>query len=221
MRINIVSGDAMAEYGDSLGFKNCISFSESMIDGIVKDEVPFSQNFINERAKVHGTHPDKYRKKCAQQLLKMRAGDEVHVYFGEDLFCQLNLITLLAFLERTGIQKVTYHVIFEDEMKETALIENLETSGFSEIYKAVLINHSTVAVPLEIIEKGLMLYQDYLDENGKLATFIRSNETDSVLQLTVKIIKQLPEYGLGTEQCAYVIGKYRPERKMPEEKQHS
>lgn len=218
MRINIVSGDAMAQYGENLGFKNYTVFSEAMIDGKVQDPVPFSQSFISERAKVHGTHPDKYRKKNAQQLLKMRSGDEVHVYFGEDLFCQLNLITVLAYLERIGIQKVTYHVVFEDEMKETALIENLETSGFSEIYKAVLIDHTTASVPLEIMEKGIMLYQDYLDENGKLATFIRSNETDSVLQLTVKIIKQLPEYGLGSEQCAYVINKYRPERKMPEEK---
>ncbi|MBO4951262.1 MAG: hypothetical protein J6E38_09690 [Clostridia bacterium] len=218
MRINIVSGDAMAEYGEQLGFKNYTIFAESMIDGVIKDTVPFSQSFISERAKVHGIHPDKYRKKCAQSLLKMRAGDEVHVYFGEDLFCQLNLITLLAFLEKQGIDKVTYHVVFEDEMKETALIENVETAGFSEIYKAVLINHESASVPLEIMEKGIMLYQDYLDEGGKLASFIRSNETDSVLQLTVKIIKQLPEYGLGTEQCAYVINKYRPERKMPEEK---
>ena len=208
----------MAEYGEQLGFKNCTIFAEAMIDGIVKNDTPFSQNFINERAKVHGIHPDKYRKKNAQQLLKMRAGDEVHVYFGEDLFCQLNLITLLAFLEKQGIDKVTYHVVFEDEMKETALIENLETTGFSEIYKAVLINHTTANVPLEIMEKGISLYLDYLDENGKLATFIRSCETDSVLQLTIKIIKQLPEYGLGEEQCSYVVNKYRPERKMPEEK---
>lgn len=218
MRINIVSGDAMAEYGEQLGFKNCTIFGEAMIDGIVKDPVPFSQSFINERAKVHGIHPDKYRKKNAQQLLKMRAGDEVHVYFGEDLFCQLNLITLIAFLEKQGIDKVTYHVVFEDEMKETALIENVETAGFSEIYKAVLINHTTANVPLEIMEKGISLYLDYLDENGKLATFIRSCETDSVLQLTIKIIKQLPEYGLGEEQCSYVVNKYRPERKMSEEK---
>lgn len=208
----------MAEYGDKLGFKNCIAFNEAMIDGTTTQEKPFSQGFISERAKIHGVHVDKYRKKCAQSLLKMRSGDEVHVYFGEDLFCQLNLITLLSYLEGIGISKVSYHVVFEDEMKETALIENLETAGFSEIYKAVLINHQATSVPLEIMEKGVSLYLDYLDENGKLATFIRSNETDSVLQLTIKIIKQLPEYGLGEEQCSYVVNKYRPERKMPEEK---
>ncbi len=209
MRINIISGEAMAEYSQELGFKNYVAFNESMIDGKVTEGTPFSQNFINERAKVHGIHADKYRKRCAQGLLKMRAGDEVHVYFGEDLFCQLNLITVLAYLEKLGVQKVTYHVIFEDEMKETALIENLETAGFSEIYKAVLVRHESIAVPLEITSKALMLYSDYLDDNGRLASLIKANPEDSVLQLTVKIIKQMAEYGLGTEQCANVIERVR------------
>ena len=95
----------MAEYGEQLGFKNCTIFGEAMIDGIVKDPVPFSQSFINERAKVHGIHPDKYRKKNAQQLLKMRAGDEVHVYFGEDLFCQLNLLRFLHSLKSKALTR--------------------------------------------------------------------------------------------------------------------
>ncbi len=209
MRINIVSGEAMAEYGQDLGFKNCVPFNESMIDGKVSESAPFSQNFINERAKVHGIHADKYRKKIAQALLKMRSGDEVHVYFGEDLFCQLNLITLLAYLEKLGIQRVTYHVIFEDEMKETALIENLETAGFSEIYKSVLVQHQNISTSLEITNKALLLYADYLDDNGTLASLIKANPEDSVLQLTVKIIKQLAQYGLGTEQCARVIERVR------------
>lgn len=209
MRINIVSGDAMAQYGSELGFKNCIAFAESMISGIVPgDSEPFSQSFLQQRAKNLGIGQDKYRKRF-NQLLKMRAGDDVHVYFGEDLFCQLNLITLLCYLERLGIDKVTYHVIFEDQMKETALIENLSTQGFSDIYRAVLINGTNIATPLDITNKALMLYFDYLDENGKLASFIKANPDDTVLQLSIKIIKQLPEYGLGDVQCAEIINKYR------------
>ncbi len=208
MRINIVSGDAMAQYGSELGFKNYISFAESMISGSVKNDVPFSQGFLQERAKVHGIGFDKYRKRF-QSLLKLRSGDDVHVYFGEDLFCQLNLITLLAYLERLGIQKVTYHVIFEDEMKETALIENVETAGYGELYKAVLIQHNILAAPLEITNKALILYSDYLDDNGILASLIKANPEDSVLQLSIKIIKQMPEYGLGDVQCAEVIKRVR------------
>ena len=164
MRINIVSGDAMASYDKELGFKACIPFCESMISGKVKEEVPFSPAFISERCKTLSTPIEKYRKRFVNQLLKMRSTDDVHVYFGEDLFCQLNLITLLAYLERIGISKVTYHVVFEDEMKETALIENLETAGFSEIYKSVLINHASTAVPLEIMEKGIINILVYLSK---------------------------------------------------------
>ena len=111
----------MVCYNKELDFKACIPFCESMISGKVTEKEPFSQDFISERCKALGVPIDKYRKRFAGQLLKMRAGDEVHVYFGEDLFCQLNLITLLAYLERIGVSKVTYHVVFEDEMKEYKL----------------------------------------------------------------------------------------------------
>ena len=209
MRINILSGEAMVSYDKELGFKACIPFCESMISGRVTDNEPFSQGFIAERCKALGIPVDKYRKRFAGQLLKMRAGDEVHVYFGEDLFCQLNLITLLAYLERIGISKVTYHVVFEDEMKETALLENVETAGFGEIYKAVLVNHTTIGTSLEITNKAIMLYSDYLDDNGAIATFIKANPEDTVLQLTIKLIRQFAQYGLGDVQSAELIDRVR------------
>ena len=211
----------MALYGDSLGFKpNPIPFCESMITGIVTDPVPFSQSFITERSKALGIGADKYKKKFAFQLLKMRATDEVHVYFGEDLFCQLNLITLLAYLERIGIKAVTYHVVFEDEMKETALIENLDTTGFTEIYKSVLINHTITGTPLEITNKALMLYSDYLDNDGTIASFIKSNPDDTVLKLTIKLVKGFAQYGLSDVNCRELIERVRstvPKTESPAE----
>ena len=209
MRINIVSGEAMMSYDRELGFKACIPFCESMVSGTVAETEPFSQNFIAERCRTLSTPVDKYRKKFANQLLKMRAGDDVHVYFGEDMFCQLNLITLLAYLERIGITKVTYHVVFEDEMKETALIENVETAGYGEIYKQVLVNHGTIGTNLEITDKAIMLYSDYLDDNGVIASFIKANPNDTVLQLTVKMIRQFAQYGLGDVQSAELIERVR------------
>ncbi len=199
----------MESYGAELGFKNAIPFCESMITGKVTQAEPFSQGFIAERAKALGTSADKYKKRFAFQLLKMRANDDVHIYFGEDLYCQLNMITLLAYLEKISVRTVTYHVIFEDEMKETALIEGLETAGFGEIFRSVLINGTITGTPLEITNKALMLYSDYLDDNGRIASFIKSNPEDSVLKLTVKLIKEFPEYGLGEEQCKALILRVR------------
>lgn len=199
----------MVSYDKELGFKACIPFCESMISGKVTEGEPFSQGFIAERCRTLSIPVDKYRKRFANQLLKMRSSDDVHVYFGEDLFCQLNLITLLAYLERIGISKVTYHVVFEDEMKETALIENLETAGFGEIYKAVLINHASAGTSLEITNKAIMLYSDYLDNDGAIASFIKANPEDTVLQLTVKLIRQFAQYGLGDIQSAELINRVR------------
>lgn len=209
MRINIISGEAMASYDKELGFKSYIPFCESMVSGNVTEEEPFGQKFVALRSDVLSVPTDKYRKKFVNQLLKIRSGDDVHVYFGEDMFCQLNLITLLAYLERIGVPSVTYHVVFEDEMKETALLEGVETSGFGEVYKAVLVRHETTGTNIEITDKGIMLYSDYLDDNGRIASFIKSNPEDTVLQLTVKLIKQFAEYGLGDTQSAELIARVR------------
>lgn len=209
MRINIISGEAMASYDKELGFKSYIPFCESMVSGTVTAEEPFSQEFVAQRSDALSISIDKYKKKFVNQLLKLRSGDDVHVYFGEDMFCQLNFITLMAYLERIGVPKVTYHVIFEDEMKETALLEGVETAGFGDVYKTVLIRHETIGTGIEITNRGIMLYSDYLDDSGKIASFIKANPEDTVLQLTVKMIKQLAEYGLGDVQSAELIARVR------------
>lgn len=94
-------------------------------------------------------------------------------------------------------------------MKETALLENIETAGFSEIYNSVLIQKKNIATPIEITNKALLIYFDYLDGNGTLASFIKANPDDTVLQLTVKIIRQFPEYGLGESQCRETVERVR------------
>ena len=86
---------------------------------------------------------------------------------------------------------------------------NVETAGFGEVYKAVLVNHGTAGTNLEITNKAIMLYSDYLDDNGAIATFIKANPEDTVLQLTVKLIRQYAQYGLGDVQSAELIERVR------------
>lgn len=208
MLFNILSGDEMAQYADTLQIKgNIICFSESLISGPVKGQ-PFSDKFISERSAFHQVHPDKYRKKFAQSFIKLRQGDEIHLWFGEDLFCQLNLICVLAHLEKIGIADAVFHVVFEDEMKQTALL-NISSKGFLEVYNNVFINKTVVPTGIEITDKALTLYTDLLDDNGVLATFVKQNPDDSILSLTVKIIRSYASYGLGEVQCKEFIERIR------------
>ena len=208
MKINIVSGDAMAPYAEKLGCKeHMTAFGESIISGEVSPNL-FSPEFISARAASLGTAPDKYRKKIVQPLLKLRASDEVHLWFGKDMFCQMNLIAVLAVLERAGIKSAVFHEVFEDEMVEKGSSE-IETEGFGKIYADVIVNHVRCATSVPTINDAMELYFEYINADGPLCSFIRANSADSVLGLTIKIVKQFPEYGLGDIQCAELIGRIR------------
>ncbi len=204
MVIHIISGDTMNEYSHELGFNgHVVVMSEEMMSGSTHSDI-FSNEFIKTRSEFHKIHPDKYKKRVALPFLKMRQGDEVHLWFGTDMFCQMNMLTVLAFLEKLGIDKATFHEVFEDEMKEISKSE-ISTAGMSEVYKSVLINHEFCASTLEVLNKAQDLYFETITLRGPLCDFIRENKEDSVLALTVKMIRSFAQYGLGDVQSARLI----------------
>ncbi len=209
MRINILSGDAMVSYAEQLGIKDhIIAFGEAIITGRVTSE-PMSNEFTSARVASLGTSNEKYRKRIVQPLSKLRSSDEVHLWFGKDMFCQMNLICVLAILESKGIEKATFHEVFEDEMVEKGVTE-VETRGFIQCYEEILVNHNSYVTPLDSINSVLEMYFEFIGaDKGPLISFIKENPDDSVLTLTIKIIKGFAEYGLGDVQCKDLILRVR------------
>ncbi len=208
MVIHILSGDAMAEYSDTLGFSGyTIAFSEEMISGQAHIDI-FGQEFCKVRAEFHKMNPDKYRKKIAYPMTKLRTGDDVHLWFGKDLFCQINMLTCLAFLEKLGIKEATFHEVFEDEMKEMS-VTKIPTQGFLSAFESIVINKTATATPLETLNSVQDMYFEYHNLNGPLCDFIRENPETSVFPLTIKIIKQFAQYGLSDVQCKSLIERIR------------
>ncbi len=209
MIINILSGDCMVEYSEQLGFKDkVIAFGESVITGRLTSEI-FSPDFITARASSLGIHQDKYKKRFVQPLTKLRSTDDVHLWFGVDMFCQMNLICVLAILEKAGIEKATFHEVFEDEMIEKSVTQ-ISTQGFSQAYEAVLVNHNAFVTNIDSVNSAQELYFEFINaENGPLCSFIRENSEDSVLTLSIKIIRSFAQYGLGDIQCKDLILRVR------------
>ncbi len=209
MRINILSGDAMVSYAQQLGIKDhIIAFGEAIITGRVSGE-PMSNEFINARVASLNTSADKYRKRISQPLSKLRSNDDVHLWFGKDMFCQMNLVCVLAVLESKGIEKATFHEVFEDEMAEKSVSE-IQTHGFIQCYNEILVNHNSFITPQDSINNVLEMYFEFINaDKGPLISFIKENPDDSVLTLTVKIIKAYAEYGLGDVQCKDLILRVR------------
>ena len=63
------------------------------------------------------------------------------LWFGTDMFCQMNLLTRLAYLDEKGDQgRVFFHAMQERtyEVKEES---EIRPEGYTDIYREVLIRH--------------------------------------------------------------------------------
>ena len=75
-------------------------FNEGMCDGETIEDI-FSGEFELERCVAHGVGVEEYEDIVINPLAPLFSFeyDELHLFFDEDMFCQINLITLLAYLD--------------------------------------------------------------------------------------------------------------------------
>ena len=62
---------------------------------------------------------------------------------------------------------------------------------------------------LDTVNSALEMYFEFINAEGSLCDFIRENKDDSVLTLTLKIIRSYAEYGLGDVACKDLILRVR------------
>lgn len=62
----------------------------------------FDNEFIQVRARGHQTEAQLYKKKVVLPLSDLESDkiEKIYLWFGEDLFCQINVLTVLAYLEQ-------------------------------------------------------------------------------------------------------------------------
>ncbi len=115
-RLNVVNGMAMLSYltenNIDLGGE-IVPFNEGMCDGETIQDI-FSGDFELERCVVHGVGVEEYEDIVINPLSPLFTFeyDELHLFFDEDMFCQINLITLLAYLDSNCYEgKIALHIV--------------------------------------------------------------------------------------------------------------
>lgn len=210
--LNITNGDVfnghlLAQIGEA-----SIPFRESMMDGNAIGDI-YSDAFVRHRAETLGVTPEEYREKaCVFRTLAQDADRycELRLWFGMDTFCQMNLLTLLAYLEQIGYKGRVLLGYIDDETFD--VIENnipVELGIYEKLYADVLNakNRPTCVGVLNL--HALDLYFDYHSDDGKLARLARENATLDENSLICLLLEASAEYGLSDLQAMHLIQKHK------------
>ena len=204
--LNITNGDYFNEHFISQYGEIAIPFCEAMMDGEVVADI-YSEQFVALRAKTLNITEDEYREKMyVYDSVKCDNYQVIHLWFGKDTFCQVNLLTMLAYLEQIEYQGELKLNYIDDETFEV-LESNLDVQLgiYSKIYKDVLISKSVPDDVGVLCARALDLFLDYRSDNGQLAKLVRANANKEKLELIGLLLEQSKDYGLSDLQAERLI----------------
>ncbi|MEH7254145.1 hypothetical protein V7111_18655 [Neobacillus niacini] len=207
--LHILNGQAMYDYYKKTHYLEreiTIPFNEAMCFGNISGDL-FSQEFVENRAKVHHVTPEQYTVNTLKPLEPLINGDfsDIVLWFDADMFCQINVLTILAWLDKTGnINPVVLNIV-GDEFEPLEYF-TLNAAGYYDIYKQVIIHknipHTINPAPLK---KGIERYFHYLKEDSVLIKYIREHQNIPEEELVTALINNFTEYGLGDVQYYELI----------------
>ena len=211
--LNILNGQSMHDYFKQHHFDEdgvYVPFNEAMCVGEVTSDI-FSKEFKICRCAAHSITMGQYNEITLKplQVLLEKQFSHITLWFDDDMFCQINLLTLLAYLNQINYKnKITLNLVSRD-FKVLESID-LNAQGYSETYNQVIINRCIPKnVDLSIMSNGINLYFEYLKEENEITAYIRMRENLKIEDLVTELLKKFIQYGLGDTQYIHLIKKYR------------
>ena len=207
--LNITNGEYFNQYLISKTGEESVPFCEAIMDGEVVTNI-YSEQFISLRAKALNVSEDEYRAKMyVYNVLQNNEYKTICLWFGKDTFCQINLLTLLAYLEQIqycGYIKLNY---IDDETFE--LLESnidVKLGRYRKIYEDILISKRTPQNIGILSARAIDLYFEYHSERGVLANLVRVNSNKETTELIALLLEESKEYGLSDLQAGKLIKKF-------------
>lgn len=209
--LNILNGQAMYEEFKEkqlMGDSDYVSFNEAMCVNATTKHV-FDEEFIETRASGHQDSVESYRKKVIDPLdnLFNKKYKRIVLWFGEDLFCQMNLLTLLAFLEQSQYKgKVFLNSFKEDEFKISQ--RELTLGDYSSLYNEVMIDHRKATIDhFPVMNQAIDLYLEMLKEDNAVVKYISDHKDLPTSELVTRLFALFPSIGYGDSQYKELIHK--------------
>ncbi|WNS76256.1 AraC family transcriptional regulator [Bacillus sp. DTU_2020_1000418_1_SI_GHA_SEK_038] len=210
-KLNVLNGQEMYHFfkkTQRIQQEIMVPFNEAMCYGNTSANL-FSDEFNAIRAQTHDVSSVKYHEITLEPLQPLLSKNFMHLalWFGPDMFCQINVLTILAWLDQTQCKKtIDLHLINDnyEHLEKFAL----EVNGYYDLYKQVLIDKTMPAtIYPEPLMKGIELYLNYQNEDSVLMLYIKSNSNVPEKVLVYDLMRNFPEYGLGDIQYMELIRK--------------
>ncbi|MFC4808088.1 helix-turn-helix transcriptional regulator [Paenibacillus sp. GCM10023250] len=207
--LNILNGQMMYEQFQRhqlMEKSDYVPFNEAMCSHETTAPI-FSEEFIRLRASGHQVPLEEYRKITVAPLKPLFENRYkcIVLWFGDDMFCQINLLTVLAYLEQRGYDgKVYFHMVKEStyDVEET----EIRLEGYSDIYRQVLLHHRFPETPLmPVMYQGIRLFLEYVKEDNEITAFIKKHVGKPREELLQRLFHLFPHYGLGDLQYIRLI----------------
>ena len=204
--LNITNGDCFNEYFISNFGGTAVPFCEAMMDGETVANI-YSRQFIELRAKSLNVTENEYRSKMyVYDVLNNNHYTSICLWFGKDVFCQMNLLTLFAYLEQIEYQgelKLNYIDDETFEVLESGI--DVKLGIYSKIYKDVLILKNVPEDVGSLNARAIELFFDYRSESGELAKLVRANAGKETTEIISLLLEESKDYGLSDLQAKKLI----------------
>ncbi|WP_017814293.1 helix-turn-helix domain-containing protein [Paenibacillus shenyangensis] len=211
--LNVLNGQMMFEKfreNQWMGQSDYVPFNEAMCVHETTEEI-FGDSFCRVRAEGHGSSLEQYEQIVIQPLQPLMEKEYrcIVLWFGDDMFCQINLLTLLAYLEQKDYQGTVYVNVVQEQtydVQQTAI----QLGSFADIYCQVLLNQQMPQEQmLPVMYQGIRLYLNLQQPDNEVTAFIRSHPADSAEQLLPQLFSLFSHYGMGDTQYLELIASVR------------
>lgn len=213
--LNVLNGQVMYEQfrtQELMGQSDYVPFNEAMCVHAATGDI-FSPSFNQVRAEGHHSSITGYEKVVIEPLepLFNHSYRCIVLWFGEDMFCQINLLTIMSYLEQSGYDGIVYFNAVQEQTYDVQQTE-ITLGGYTSFYREVVLEKKMPDSPLmPVMYQGVSLYLDLHQADNELTRYIASHPKESKEEVMQSMLKLFQRYGLGDRQYLELIEKVRGE----------
>ncbi|MFD1884160.1 helix-turn-helix transcriptional regulator [Paenibacillus wenxiniae] len=215
--LNVLNGQMMYKQFQSnqwMGASSYVPFNEAMCVHEATSDI-FSESFNKIRAAGHSSTLADYEQIVIAPLQPLFTNLHdykcIVLWFGDDMFCQLNLLTMLAYLEQQHYSGTVYFNTVQEQTYDVQQTE-MKLGTFASLYEQVVLHHQMPEQPLlPVMYQSIRLYLQLQSADNELTRYIAAHPDQSQQELVQAMLQLFTHYGLGDTQYIEWIQQVRSE----------